>query len=86
MGTCQTDWYLYSESTLLSRWESSYFNYYLNDKEFSNWHSIRNKNIHWFYYADENKAYNDYIVVIKLVILIFLKIEDELYYKEKMNK
>ena len=72
-------WYLYYESTLLSHLESSYFNYYLNDSEFSNSYGIRNKNMHWYYYWDENKAYNDFMIIIKLIVLIFLKIENELY-------
>jgi hypothetical protein len=72
-------WYLYSESTLLSHLESDYFNYYLKDK-IPNSHWIRNKNLHWYYYWDENSAYNDFMIIIKLIVLIFLKIEDELFY------
>lgn len=79
----EKQWYLYSESTLLSHDESSYFNYYLNDKEFSNSHWIRNKNLHWFSYKDESGAYNDFIIIMRLIILIFLKIEDELHIKDK---
>lgn len=71
-------WYLYTESKLLSRLEADYFNYYLKDK-FPNSHWIRNKNLHWNYYWEENSAYNDFIIILKLIVLIFLKIEDELY-------
>jgi hypothetical protein len=76
-------WYLYFESTLLSYLESSYFNYYLNDSEFSNSYGIRNKNMHWYYYWDENKAHSDFMIILKLIILIFLKIEDELHIVDK---
>jgi hypothetical protein len=79
-------WYLYFESKLLSHLESGYFNYYLNNKDFSNSQWIRNKNMHWFYYLDKNQEYNDYLVVIKLIILMFIKIEDELYIKEENEK
>ena len=75
--------YLYSESTLLSHLESSYFNYYLNDSEFVNSYWIRNKNMHWYYYWNENMASNDFMVIMKLIVLIFLKIEDELYIVDK---
>lgn len=77
-------WYIYSKSSLLSSIESDYFNYYLKDY-FPNSFWIRNKNVHWYYYWDENSAYNDFLILIKLIILIFLKIEDELYIINKIK-
>lgn len=82
----EESWLLYSKSTLLSTLESSYFNYYLKDKEFINSCWIRNKNLHGFSYVDESTAYNDYLIILKLIVLIFLKIEDELFLRERIIK
>ena len=69
---------LFSESTLLSIQEADYFNYYLNKSKFSNWPEIRNKNIHWYTYTSKDEAYTDYLILLKIIILILLKIEFEL--------
>lgn len=71
----ESKWLLYSKSTLLSLQESDYFNYYLNKSKFINWPEIRNKNIHWYRYSDENEACADYMVLLKIIILTLLKIE-----------
>lgn len=76
---------LFSESTLLSTQESNYFDYYLNNSKFRNWPAIRNKNSHWHRYESEDQASSDYLVSLKMVILILLKIEQELLLKSKFE-
>ena len=68
---------LISKKTLLSEAESNYFDYYLNKKKFINWPDIRNK-IHWHNYSGEDEEYEDYLIFLKLIILLLLKIEWEL--------
>ena len=68
---------LISKKTLLSEAESNYFDYYLNKKKFVNWPDIRNK-IHWHNYSGENEEYQDYLIFLKLIILLLLKMEWEL--------
>ena len=68
---------LISKKTLLSEAESNYFDYYLNKKKFINWPDIRNK-IHWHNYSGENEEYQDYLIFLKLIILLLLKMEWEL--------
>ena len=72
---------LYCESSLLSHWESDYFDYYLNKSKFQNWPEIRNKNIHGHSYNSEDEAFSDYITSLQMVILLLLKIEYELSLK-----
>jgi hypothetical protein len=62
-------------STLLSRQEADYFDYYLNKKKFSNGTNLRNKYAHT--HPNENHEYN-YYILLKLLTLLILKIEDEL--------
>lgn len=65
------------DSSLLTRWEVDYFNYYLNDKSFTDWRRIRNRYVHWSTETDENKIYTDYIITIVLSIMLLSKIERE---------
>ena len=68
---------LISKEILLSEGECDYFDYYLNRKKFTNWPEIRNK-IHGYKYSGENEEYRDYLIVLKLTILLLLKMEWEL--------
>ena len=74
---------LISKKTLLSEEECDYFDYYLNKKKFTNWPEIRNK-IHWYKYSGEDEAYQYYLIVLKLTILLLLKMgwELEIFSKE----
>lgn len=69
---------LLSESTLLSRQEVDYINYYFNKSKFLNWPDIRNKNIHWHKYISEDESFSDYMILLKITVLILLKIDLEL--------
>lgn len=75
---------LISKKTLLSEEECDYFDYYLNKKKFTNWPEIRNK-IHWYKYSGEDEAYQYYLIVLKLIILLLLKIKRELDIFYKLN-
>lgn len=71
------NWLLVWKSSLLSMQEVDYFNYYLNKSKFLNWPQIRNKNIHWYKYVSNDEAYTDYMVLLRLIILLLLKIDLE---------
>ena len=64
------------ESSLFSRPEQSYFNYMLNKSEFSNGLDLRNKYIHSTY-PDEKQQGIDYCSLLKLMIVVVLKINEE---------
>lgn len=69
---------LFFESSLLSKPEQQFFNFYLNKAEFTNGLDLRNKYAHGTnsHSVDENR--NDYLILLKLIVLIALKIEDDL--------
>jgi hypothetical protein len=66
------------ESTLLTNEERRYFNYYLNQKEFSNGLDLRNKYLHGTNTSSVDSQQNDYLTLLKLLILIVYKIKDDL--------
>ena len=71
----------YKNDTLLSIPEIKYYNYVLNNKEFNNGLELRNKYIHGSYYRgqdEENLHMQNYMILIKLFILIIIKINDDL--------
>lgn len=72
--------WLRSESTLLSAAEAKYFNYYLNQTDFSNGPDLRNKYLHGSHddASDEDEHFRTYIVVLKLLIALTIKINDDL--------
>ena len=52
-------------------------NYILNRSEFGNSLDLRNKYIHGTHSTDEKVQKNDYIELLKLMILIIVKINEE---------
>lgn len=77
-----------SESTLFSRPEQAYFNYHLNKAEFCNSLDLRNKYSHGTQPSDETSEQThemNYIIFIKLLILIIIKINDDLCLHDEMN-
>ena len=69
------------ESTLLSTAESEYFNYYLNKASFVNGFDLRNKYIHGCQPngKDTEKIHeSNYYLFLKLLILLIIKINDDL--------
>ena len=69
------------EGSLLTRPEVKYFYYYLNQKEFSNGHDLRNIYMHAAMCKDdkldEEKHYKTYIIVLRLLIALIIKINDD---------
>ncbi len=75
-------------STLFSKQEKDYFNFYLNQRSFNNTYDLRNKYLHGNKLKDddENTHYNNYMLFLKFIILIIIKINDELCIKEEIKK
>lgn len=73
--------WLVRRESLLSEAESSYFNYYLNKAEFTNGPDLRNKYMHGSNVdaANEQEHFSTYISVLKLLITIVIKINDEFW-------
>lgn len=74
------------ESSLLSKSESDYINYYLNKSEFNNGLDLRNMYSHGTQpngEESENIHEANYIIFLRLFILIIIKINDELCLLDK---
>ena len=65
------------ESTLFSLPEIHYFNYMLNKSEYSNGKDLRNKYSHSTYPLETTEQQLDYIEILRLMVLVILKIEEE---------
>ena len=73
--------YIHFDSFFLSENESNYFNYVLNKKAFSNGYDLRNKYLHGTQPkrgTDENLHLSNYYILLTLLIIITIKINDEL--------
>ena len=68
-------------NTLFSKPEQEYLNYVLNKAEFSNGQDLRNKYLHDTHPQDEKTQYQDYLELLKIIILIIIKINEELCMK-----
>lgn len=73
------------ENTLFSKPEQDYLNYMLNKSAFSNGLDLRNKYSHSTYPSDESQQRSDYYQLLKIMILIIGKINDEFCLKEKRS-
>jgi hypothetical protein len=72
---------VFFESSLFSKPEQSYFNYFLNKSEFTNGLDLRNSYLHGTQ-ANPNELQKheySYFTYLKLLFLTMLKIEDDLY-------
>ncbi len=67
-----------TSSTLLSKQEAAYFNYYLNSAEFGNSKDLRNKYVHGSSGEIGETNEQDYFTLLKILILLTLKIENDL--------
>ncbi|WP_312832511.1 hypothetical protein [Sedimentibacter saalensis] len=74
--------YVYFESTLLSRNEQDYLDYYLNKAKFTNGHDLRNRYLHGTNSNNEKQYETDYYSILKLIAIIIIKINDDLCIKE----
>ncbi|WP_344203347.1 hypothetical protein [Kocuria salsicia] len=71
--------WLAHRSTLLSAAEVSYFNYFLNDKEFSNGPSLRNRYLHGSQAdGDDDRVHrHTYLTALRLLVALVIKINDD---------
>jgi hypothetical protein len=74
------------DNTLFTIEERKYLNYYLNKKEFSNSLDLRNKYLHGTNSSSEDEQQNDYLRLLKLIILVIYKIKDDLILYETEQK
>ena len=71
------------ESTLFSEPERKYLNYELNKADFSDGLDLRNKYAHSTYPQNEDEQKMDYIELLKVMVLIITKINEEFCLKEE---
>ncbi len=84
----QTQNLIFFESSLFSKQEQSYFNYYLNKSEFTNGLDLRNSYLHGTQANPEDLQHHEnvYFIYLKLLVLLFLKIEDDLLIAKVIKK
>jgi hypothetical protein len=72
---------IYFESSLFSKPEQCYFNYFLNKSEFTNGLNLRNSYLHGTQANPEELQKHEYayFTYLKLLVLVLLKIEDDLF-------
>lgn len=71
-------------NTLFSEPEQNYLNYKLNKASYSNGLDLRNRYAHSTYPKDENTQFVDYISLLKIMILIVTKINEEFCLREQL--
>lgn len=76
---------LVRSSALFSKPEVDYLNYALNKSSFSNGLDLRNKYLHATYPMDTEVQYRDYVELLKIMVLIIIKINDEFCERDKMK-
>lgn len=76
---------LVRSSALFSKPEVDYLNYALNKSSFSNGLDLRNKYLHATYPMDTEVQYRDYIELLKIMVLIIIRINDEFCERDKMK-
>ena len=74
------------ENSLFTIPEQQYLNFILNRAEFGNGLDLRNKYVHGTYSLNINRQESDYIELLKIMILIIIKINEEfcLKFPEKL--
>lgn len=79
---------IFFESSLLTRPEQSYFNYFLNKSEFTNGLDLRNSYLHGTQANPEEVRRHEYtyFTYLKLLVLVLLKIEDDLFISQELNR
>jgi hypothetical protein len=78
---------IFFDSTLFSKPEQDYFNYFLNKSEFTNGLDLRNSYLHGTQAKPDEIQKHEYayFTYLKLLILTFLKIEDDLIIYEAVK-
>tara|TARA_R110002012_G_scaffold90439_3_gene221117 strand:- start:494 stop:2464 length:1971 start_codon:yes stop_codon:yes gene_type:complete len=78
---------VYFGSSLFAESEQNYFNYYLNKSDFTNGLDLRNSYLHGTQ-ANPTEIHlheNSYLLYLKLLTLVILKIEDDLFIFNKLK-
>ena len=75
-----------TDNKLLTKPEYQYFDYLLNNSEFSDGKAIRNRYIHDSIITDESIMTADYYTLLKVMIMIIIKINDDCCLNEKINE
>lgn len=74
------------DNKLFTNDEQDYFNYHLNKSKFSNSLDLRNSYLHGTQTNDEEVHIRNYFIFLKLVIIIIVKINDDLCIKQISEK
>jgi len=75
------------ENTLFSRPEQKYINYLLNKSQFNNGLDLRNEYIHGQPNPDNEKKHKqNYLIFLRLFILVVIKINDDFQISEKIDQ
>lgn len=74
------------DNKLLTKPEYQYFNYLLNNSEFGNGKAIRNRYIHDSIIPDEKTMRADYYTLLKVMVILIIKINDDFCINGKMKK
>jgi len=79
---------IFFESSLFSKPEQSYFNYFLNKSEFTNGLDLRNRYLHGTQANPEEVQKHEYayFTYLKLLVLALLKMEDDLLILQVIKK
>ena len=72
------------EKKLFTTEERRYLNFYLNKKEFTNGLDLRNKYLHGTNSSSTDEHEKDYYILLKLLILVIHKIEDDLSLRKRL--
>ncbi len=78
---------IYFESSLFTKPEQSYFNYFLNKREFTNGLDLRNSYLHGTQANPEELQKHEYayFTYLKLLVLVLLKVEDDLLISQEIK-
>lgn len=80
--------WLVRQESLLTQSEGSYFNYYLNQSEFSDGPDLRNKYLHGAQGGgdDDRQHFGTYLTALKLLIALVIKMNDEFWLRDEEEK
>ena len=74
------------ESTLFSHKEQEYLNFMLNNSKYENGPSLRNNYVHGTHSLDPKKHESDYYELLKIIVMIIIKINEEFCLKYPETK
>ncbi len=75
---------LKTEGLLLSRQEADHINYFLNKRKYNNGPNIRNRYIHDSIPKDEHQQKQDYITLLRVMVVLIIKINEEFCLRDEI--